>query len=144
MKHLFPQKNFGVSRNRPFCLVFAYQRDGTFVFSGSIDRIEKHFIQNDILCHGLVMEYTKGLPGKSRIRKRYQILGNPTYDACPRYGLTHFNLHSSIKSRGKRVKWELLKLEKGHHSILGTWRVMPHKFLRELDYDLSSNELDKI
>ncbi len=139
-----------VTRLQPKVKVFAFERDGTKVYTGSLDCVTQYFIDNKILCHGLIGRYFKGKNSKATFN--FVLCGSTWLKSKTTLHLVRLSkksgtiVYSSILPQlDNRIKYRLIKEEPNRKmTLLGSWRKLPNAYLRELDSIASEIELDTI
>lgn len=139
-----------VTRFQPKMKVFAFERGGTKVYTGPLDYVTQYFIDNKILCHGLIGRYFKSKNTKPTFN--FALFGNTWLKSKITLHLVRLSkksgtiIYSSILPQlDNRIKYRLIKEEPNRKmTLLGSWRKLPNTYLKELDSVASEIELESI
>ncbi len=135
---------------QPKVKVFAFERNGTKVYTGPLDLVTQYFKENSLLCHGLIGRYFKNKNSKTSFD--FVLFGNTGLKSKITLHLVRLSkksttvVYSSILPQlGNRIKYRLIKEEPNRKmTLLGSWRKLPNTYLKELDSVASEIELESI
>jgi len=121
-------QNLGVSYAYPFVMVFLFTKKGTEVYTGSLDRI-KTKLEFEPPAHGIIHIYRRGC-----LDKMWGLFGNHNLRLEKLSNKNRSPWHPIGISKFRRPTWVLYDYDS--NEILGSWRYLPSRFLRQLDkYD---------